>query len=58
MATNKVYNRSNPGKTSRSCEGADYFSWWSSKVSRTLNRESSGVGPILWFEGRKEEINN
>jgi hypothetical protein len=29
------YNRSNPEKTGRSCEGAD-FSWLSSKVSRTL----------------------
>jgi hypothetical protein len=31
----QVCNRSNPGKTGRSCEGAD-FSWLSSKVSRTL----------------------
>jgi hypothetical protein len=31
----KVCNRSNPEKTRRSCEGAD-FSWFSSKVSRTL----------------------
>jgi hypothetical protein len=28
-------NRSNPGKTGRSCEGPD-FSWLSSKVSQTL----------------------
>ena len=31
----QVCNWSNPEKTSRSCEGAD-FSWLSSKVSRTL----------------------
>jgi hypothetical protein len=31
----QVCNRSNPGKTGRSCEGAD-FSWLSSKVSQTL----------------------
>jgi hypothetical protein len=31
----QVYNRSNPEKTGRGCEGAD-FSWWNSKVSRTL----------------------
>jgi hypothetical protein len=31
----QVCNRSNPEKTGRSCEGAD-FSWLSSKVSRTL----------------------
>jgi hypothetical protein len=31
----QVCNRLNPGKTGRSCEGAD-FSWLSSKVSRTL----------------------
>jgi hypothetical protein len=31
----QVCNRSNPEKTGRSCEGVD-FSWWSSKVSRTL----------------------
>jgi hypothetical protein len=31
----QVCNWSNPGKTGRSCEGAD-FSWLSSKVSQTL----------------------
>jgi hypothetical protein len=31
----QVCNQSNPEKTGRSCEGAD-FSWLSSKVSRTL----------------------
>jgi hypothetical protein len=31
----QVCNWSNPEKTGRSCEGAD-FSWLSSKVSRTL----------------------
>jgi hypothetical protein len=31
----QVCNRSNPEKTGRSCEGAD-FSWLSSKVSQTL----------------------
>jgi hypothetical protein len=31
----QVCNRSTPEKTGRSCGGAD-FSWWSSKVSRTL----------------------
>jgi hypothetical protein len=31
----QVCNRSNPVKTGRSCEGAD-FSWLSSKVSQTL----------------------
>jgi len=33
----QVCNRSNPGETGRSCEGAD-FSWLSSKVSRTLKQ--------------------
>jgi hypothetical protein len=33
----QVCNRSNPGKTGRSYEGAD-FRWLSSKVSRTLRR--------------------
>jgi hypothetical protein len=35
MNGKQVCNRSNPEKTSRSYEGAD-FSWLSSKVSRTL----------------------
>jgi hypothetical protein len=34
----QVCNRSNPGKTGRSCEGAD-FSWLSSKVSRNPDME-------------------
>jgi hypothetical protein len=37
----QVCNWSNPEKTGRSCEGAD-FSWWSSKVARTLS-PSSGL---------------
>ena len=35
-------HRSNPEKTWRSCEGAD-FSWLSSQVSRTLNQSHSAV---------------
>ena len=39
----QVCNRSNPEKTSRSCEGAD-LSWLSSKVSRTLPDTKRLVG--------------
>ena len=42
----QVCNRSNPGKTGRSCEGAD-FSWLSSKVSRTVLWV---VCIFFWFE--------
>jgi hypothetical protein len=38
----QVCNQSNPEKTGRSCEGAD-FSWLSSKVSRTLPLVPSGT---------------
>jgi hypothetical protein len=38
----QVCNRSNPEKTGRSCGGAD-FSWWSSKVSRTLLPSTYGA---------------
>jgi len=38
----QVCNQSNPGKTGRSCEGAD-FSWLSSKVSRTLRERERGI---------------
>jgi hypothetical protein len=41
----QVCIRSNPEKTGRSCEGAD-FSWLSSKVSRTLLPKAHG-----WFSG-------
>jgi hypothetical protein len=39
----QVCNRSNPEKTGRSCEGAD-FSWLSSKASGTLVGEEKNNG--------------
>jgi hypothetical protein len=36
----QVCNQSNPEKTGRSCEGAD-FSWLSSKASQTLNKSAT-----------------
>jgi hypothetical protein len=44
-----VCNRSNPEKTGRSCEGAD-FSWLSSKVSQTLTKimsEKISFWPVI-----------
>ena len=43
----QVCSRSNPEKTGRSCEEAD-FSWLSSKVSRTLLRELLHAVRCFW----------